>query len=224
MTSYSDSNENKISKIFNYLHLFFLSSIYFAICNILLITSVYLFEIKFYNLFIFFISSILSGPALVALSSFTNKIIYDEPFGVTKEFFKGYKKNFIISLKLWLPLLIVAFIAVFDLKLCFVNSKFLFLIIPLTIMLVVDIVLMSYSLVIISKYNINTIDTIKLSFYLLIKNPFTSIINLVIILLAIFILMNSKSIITLFVISIACFLMIKNMKHVFFFIENKYLK
>lgn len=224
MTGYSDSNENKISKIFNYLHLFFLSSIYFAMCNILLISSLYLFEIKFYNLFIFFISSILTGPALVALSSFINKIIYDEPFGVTKDFFSGYKQNFTLSLKLWLPLLVIAFVIIFDLKLCFVNNKFLFLIIPLAIMLIIDIILASYSLVIISKYNIKPIDAIKLSFYLLIKNPFTSIINLIIILLSIFILINSKSIITLFIISISCFFIIKNMKNIFFFIEKKYLE
>ncbi|MBS5938795.1 MAG: DUF624 domain-containing protein [Clostridium sp.] len=181
-------------------------------------------ELKFYNLFIFFISSVLLGPALVALISFNNKVISDEHFGVTKSFFQGYKKNFFISLKVWVPLLIIAFVIIFDIKLCFVNSKFLFLIIPLTIMLVINILLMSYSLMIISKYTINTIDTLKLSFYLLIKNPFTSIINLVIILLSIFILINSKSIITLFTVSISCFLIAKNMKHVFFFIENTYLK
>lgn len=224
MTGYSDSSENKISRFFKYLHFFFLSSIYFAMCNILLILSLYLFEIKFYNLFIFFIASILTGPALVALSSFINKIIYNEPFGVTKDFFTGYKNNFVLSLKLWLPLLVIAFVIIFDLKLCFINSKFLFLIMPLSIMLIIDIILASYSLVLISKYNIKIIDVIKLSFYLLIKNPFTSIMNLVIILLSIFILFNSKSIITLFIISISCFFIIRNMKGIFFFIEKTYLK
>ncbi len=224
MIDYSNSNENKISKLFNYIHLFFLSSIYFSICNILLILSVYLFEIRFYNILIFLIASILSGPALVALCAFINKIISDDNLSITKEFFYCYKKNFLISLKLWIPLLITAFVIIFDLKLCLINSKFLFLIIPLFIMLTVDIILMSYSLIIISKYNINTLDTLKLSFYLLIKNPFTSIVNLVIILLSTFILINSKSIITLFIVSISSFLIIKNMKHVFFFIENKYLK
>ncbi|MDV4150872.1 YesL family protein [Clostridium sp. AL.422] len=221
MIGYSDSNENKINKLLNYVHAFFLSSIYFGICNILFILPVYLLELNFY---IIFISLVFLGPALVALCSFINKLIFDECFAVTKEFFRGYKNNFLSSLKVWIPLLIIASIIIFDLRLCLANGKFTLLIIPLTIMLIIDIILMSYSLVIISKYKIKTLDTLKLSLYLLIRNPFTSILNLAIIILCTFILINSKSIIAFFIVSIGCFLVIKNMKNLFFFIDNTYLK
>lgn len=221
MIGYSDSNDNKVGKILNYVHVFFLLSIYLAMCNILFILPIYLLELNFY---ILFISLIFSGPALVAVCSFINKLLYDECFEVTKEFFRGYKNNFFIALKVWVPLLIIASIIIFDLSLCFSHGKFSLLIIPLTLMLIIDIILMSYSLVIISKYKVNTLDTLKLSLYLLIRNPFTSILNLAIIILCAFILINSKSIIAFFIISIGCFLIIKNMKNIFFFIENTYLK
>lgn len=224
MNNYSDFEEKRLNKVFNYLHWFFLSSIYFFICNILNVISMYLFELNIDNIIIFFISMILTGPALVALYSFMDKIVYYNYVDTTKDFFKGYTENFLDSLKLWIILLTIAFILIFDLNLCFISGKFLFLIVPIISMLVIDIVLISYSLPIISKYKIKLLDTIKLSLYLTIKNPKTTIINLIIITLSAYITVYYKGFFAFFVWGISCFLIIKNMKYSFLFIENKYLK
>ena len=67
MIGYSDSNDNKVGKILNYVHVFFLLSIYLAMCNILFFLPFYLLELNFY---ILFISLLFSGPALVAVCCF----------------------------------------------------------------------------------------------------------------------------------------------------------
>lgn len=224
MNNYSDFEEKRLNKIFNYLHWFFISSIYFFVCNILNATSMYLFELNIDNIIIFFISMILTGPALVALYSFMDKIVYCNYVDTTRDFFKGYTRNFLDSLKLWIILLTIAFILIFDLNLCFVSGKFLFLIVPIISMLVIDIILMSYSLPIISKYKIKLLDTIKLSLYLAIKNPITTVINLIIVVVSTYITIYYKGFFSFFISGIGCFLIIKNMKYSFLFIENKYLK
>lgn len=224
MSDYSDFEEKRMNKVFNYLHWFFLSSIYFILCNILNTLSIHLLELKIDNLLIFFISMILTGPALVALCSFMNKVIYFNYVDTTRDFFKGYTENFLDSLKLWMILLITATILIFDLNLCLISGKFLFLVIPMILMLIFDITLISYSLPIMSKYKIKTFDTIKLSLYLTVKNPLTTIINFFIIIFSIYMVIYYKWFITLFIASISCFLIIKNMKYSFLFIENKYLK
>lgn len=224
MNSYSDFEEKKINKVFNYLHWFFLSSLYFLLCNILNVLAIYLFEININNIFIFFVSLILTGPALTALLGVMNKIIYDNYVDITIDFFKGYKENFLDSLKLWIGFLTIAFVLIFDLNLCFINNKFLFLITPMISMLIIDIIITSYSLPIISKYRINLLNAIKLSLYFTVKNPIITIINLFIISVSIYIFIYSKAIIGLFSASISCLLIIKNMKYLFLFIENKYLK
>ncbi len=224
MSDYSDFEEKRMNKVFNYIHWFFLSSIYFILCNILNILSMHLFELKIDNLLIFSASMILTGPALVALYSFMNKIIYFNYVDTTRDFFKGYTENFLDSLKIWIILLIIATILIFDLNLCFINGKFLFLIAPMILMLILDIILISYALPIISKYKIKLLDTIKLSLYLAIKNPLTTVINFFIISFSIYTIIYYKGFISLFISSISCFLIIKNMKYSFLFIENKYLK
>jgi len=220
-----ESNSNKFYKILRYIHLFFLSNIYFLICNILLIISLALFEMSFYNIFLFFIPLIFLGPSLSALFYLFNKFLYsDKDLAITKEFFLGYKKNFFNTLKVWIPLLLITFIILFDFNISFLNPKLSLLIIPLIPLFIIDILVIIYSFIFISKYEITSINTLKLSCYILIKSPFTSIFNFIIILLCLFILLYSNSLLSLFIVGFCCYLILKNLKNTFLFIENTYIK
>lgn len=53
MSKYADFQDKPINKTLSYIHWFFISNIYFALCNILLMLSLYLFDIKFENIAIF---------------------------------------------------------------------------------------------------------------------------------------------------------------------------
>lgn len=220
-----ESDDNKFYNILRYIHLFFLSNIYFSLCNILLIISLFLFEMSFYNIFIFFIPLVFLGPSLSALFYLFNKFLYlDRDLLITKEFFLGYKKNFFNTLKVWIPLLLITFIIIFDFKINFLNPKLSLLNIPLTVLFIIDILVIIYNFIFISKYEINAINTLKLSCYSLIKNPFTSIINFIIIVSCLFILLYSKSLLSLFIVGFSCYLILKNLRNTFSFIESTYIK
>ena len=224
MSKYSDFQDKPINKTLSYIHWFFISNIYFALCNILLMLSLYLFDIKFENIAIFFLALIPTGPSLCALCSFMNKLIRDKYVDTTRDFFKGYVENFKASLKFWCIFLLLSFILIFDLKLCLMNRKFIFLIIPMIFMLLFLIILCSYSIPILSKYEIKLLDNIKLSFYLALKTPIKTLLNLVIIALSAYIFLYISNIIGLFVFSISSYILMKNMASCFLFIESKYLK
>ena len=220
-----EANDNKFYSALKYIHLFFLSNIYFALCNILLLTATVFFELSFYNILVYLIPLILLGPSLSALISLLNKFLYlDKDIVITKSFFLFYKKNFIASLKIWLPCLLTACIIIFDLKIIQSNKNLLILSIPLVLLLLIDILLMFYSLIFISKYEITFFNTLKLSLLSIIKKPFTAILNFIIILICTFILIYSNSIISLFIIGLSFFLILKTLKSTFLFIENTYIK
>lgn len=220
-----ESNDNKFYNTLKYIHLFFLSSIYFAICNIFLLSATVFFELSFYNILIYFFPFVLLGPSLSALISLYIKFLYfDKDLNITSTFFKSYKNNFISSLKIWFPSLLILCFITFDFVIIQYNSKLLLLSIPLFFLLVINTLFMIYSLIFISKYEITFINTLKLSLLSITKKPFTSIINFIIILICIFILIFSKSILSLFIVGFSFFLILKSLNNTFLFIENTYIK
>lgn len=224
MNNYSDYDNKRIDKIFNYIHWFLLSSVFFALCNILLILSFILFDINFNHLLVFFIPLIFLGPALSALCTFMYKVVYDRYVDTFRDYFHSYKENFITSLKLWIPFLIISYICIIDLKLSIASGKFLFLVLPLVFILIINILLVSYIFPIISKYKISIIDSYKLAIFLIIQKPLNALLNLAIVLICGYILIYTRSFLILFAASIAAFFLLKNMNYSFLFIENKYLK
>lgn len=223
MAQTTDFDDKPINKILNYIHWFFLTSIYFNLANILFILAIYTFDLRFNNLLIFFIALVPSGPAITALCSCMNKIIFDKYIDTTRDFFKGYKENFILSMKFWIPLLCISSLLIFDIKLCFVNGKFLILQIPLILMLTFSIVLASYVFPIVCRYKIKLLDSIKLAIYLSFKNLLNTIINLLIISVSTYLFINSRGLIGFFLSSIACFGILLNLKSSFRFIQNKFI-
>lgn len=223
MSKTNDFDDKPINKILNYIHWFFLTSIYFTLTNILFILAIYTFDLSFDNLLIFFIALIPSGPAITALFSCMNKVIFDKYVDTTRDFFKAYKENFILSMKFWIPLLCISSLLIFDIKLCFVNGKFLVLQIPLILMMIFSIVLASYVFPIICRYKIKLIDSIKLAIYLSLKNLLNTIINLLIIIFSAYLFINSRGLLGFFLSSIACFGILLNLKASFTFIQNKFL-
>lgn len=224
MAGYRDFEDKPINKTLSYIHWFFISSIYFFICNIIFVLSLFLFDIKLNNMVIFFIAVIPAGPSLTALFYFTNKLVYDKYVDTTRDFIKGYKKNALLSLKFWMIFLIILFVGIFDLKLCFSNGNFLFLIIPLSIILIFSICICSYALPIISKYEIKIFDVFKLSFYLSFKKPLNTFVNIIIISFFLYFIFYSPGIMSIFISSISCYLIQHNLKSSYLFIDNKYLK
>jgi uncharacterized membrane protein YesL len=223
MTNTNDFQDKPINRTFNYIHWFFITNLYFFLCNALFLFVLYTFDVSIKNILLFFLVLIPTGPSLTALCSCMNKVLRDKYLDTTRDFFKAYKENFFSSMKFWILMLIPMFIIIFDINLCFINNKFSFLLIPLIFLLVLIFSVGSYSFPLLSKYKIKLVDLLKLSIYLSFKNIITTIINLVILLISAYLFYNSRGIISVFLCSITCYGLLFNMKKTFMFVENKFL-
>ncbi|WP_160671822.1 DUF624 domain-containing protein [Clostridium sp. C8-1-8] len=224
MANTNDFGDSNLSKVLNYVHWFFLLNIYFFLCNILFIVSIFTMELKFEYIIIFFIALIPTGPSITALCYTMGKIIREKYVDTTRDYFRAYKENFLSSMKLWLIFLVSMFILLLDIKLCFLNRSFLFLLIP-TVLIVLFIVLMfSYSFPLLSRFSMKIKDILKLSIYLSLKNLIPSVINLAILAVSTYLFLNAKGIVGLFLGSLACYGILFNMRKIFDFVENKFIK
>jgi uncharacterized membrane protein YesL len=224
MSNTKDFQDRPMNRTFNYIHWFFITNLFFFLCNAPILLVLYTLNISISNILIFFVALIPTGPSLTALYSCMNKIHRDKYLDTTRDFFKGYKENFFVSMKLWLLLLIPTFIIIFDINLCLTNNNFSYLLIPLIFLFVLILSLGSYSFPLLSKYQIKLVDLLKLSIYLLFKNIMNTIINLIIIFVSAYLFFNSNGIISIFLFSAACYASLFNMKKAFMFVENKFLR
>jgi uncharacterized membrane protein YesL len=104
------------------------------------------------------------------------------------------------------------------------NGKFLFLILPMTLILILAVIFISYALSVLSKYEIKLYDLTKLSVYLSLKNPIKSILNLIIISVLFYIFLSFSNLLGMFIPSLGAYLIMRNMKYSFLFIDRKYLR
>lgn len=223
MNDYNDFQNSSIGRFFMGLYTITFGSIYFVLCNALIIIALYALKIDIRNIIAFYIALIPTGPALAALISVINKFNENYEMSITKDFFKYYIKNFKSSIKIWSILLTLCTILIFDLSICFQNNKFPILIIPMIIMLLLIILLILNSIPILCRYEIDTWNNLKLSFYLIFRKPFNSAVNIVILLAWLNLLDFNNFIIKLLVSGIAVFLIMKFYEKTYKIIDNEYL-
>lgn len=223
MSSYSDFQNSSINKIFRYIYTITFGGIYFVLYNFLLVGALYILKIDLRNIVAFYIALIPVGPALAALITVINNLNKEKDINITKDFFKGYIKNFKASIKMWTMLLTLATILVFDLVICFKNSKFPLLVIPMIIMLVFVLVILVNSFPILCRYEINTINNIKLSISLILKKPSITITNLAILIIWLNLLNLNNFIIKLLISGVAVLAMIKVYEKNYLIIDKNYL-
>lgn len=220
---YSDFEESSISKIFKYIYTITFGSIYFSLCNIIAFIIFHILKFDLQNIVFFYIALIPSGPSFAALIYVINNIKKKENSHVTKEFFEGYKKNFKASIKIWTIILTITTILIFDLGICFENSKFPILIIPMTIMLIFILLILVNSFPILCRYEINTINNIKLSINTILRKPSISITNLAILIIWLNLLNLNNLIIKILISGVAILAMMKVYDKNYIMIDNSYL-
>lgn len=223
MDDCSDFQNSPISKFFKYIYIITFGSIYFVLCNFLLIIAIYLLKIEIENILGFFIALIPTGPSLAALISIISKVSSDEEIHITKEFFKEYIKNFKAALKVWITLLTLGTILILDLDICFRYSNFPLLILPIILIFIFIILLVLNSFPILCRYEIDTWNNFKLSIHFIFKKPLTSIANLLILIVCIYFLKFNNIFIQLLIPGIAIFAIMNVYQKIYFIIDNEYL-
>ena len=115
MQSKNNFIDSRFSTIMNYVFNFSMSSVYFILCNSLLIIGMLFFSFSYENSILFFILLLPMGPSITAMFFVMNKLIKHKDIDVTKDFFKSYKTNFKQSILIWIIELIIISILLFDL-------------------------------------------------------------------------------------------------------------
>lgn len=216
--------DKPIYSITNYIIGFCLSSIYFAVCNILLILFFVLTVTSpdDFSLFLFFICLIPLGPSLGALYSTMGKIIRERDIYFSSFFWNSYKKNFLSNLKLWLIEIILITIFFMDFKYFYVNMPQTGIHIIFVLLLAISLVIGLYAFPINSRFELKLKDLLVLSLYFAIKKFPTTLLKIVIIAIAYYLLRSVSITFFIFLPSIICTIFLHYDKNIFIEIENKF--
>lgn len=203
-------NLDRIFDTFNYIFWFFLLNLFFMIFNIPLVCFFLFVGISNISTYLplFLLCLIPVGPSLTALLYCMGKLIRHRTLNILQDFLKGLKLNFKQSTFLWCCELLVVFMLYSNIKF-FSTAKFSLVITCLFISLIILILLMTpYIYMLISRFSMKPLDTIKASIVLVFTRPILTISN-ILILLASFILFElTPGTVILFISSIFSFLLI----------------
>lgn len=198
----------KVFMACNYVWWFLLANIYFAVMNLPMIVNIFVLgntEMSGVNVFLF-ICLIPLGPAFSAMFTVMGKLVREKEVNVTKEFFKGYKRNFWESLFFWilqLVLLSVVYIDILYLNTTGLPTIFKYLIIAAAF-IIGSIGL--YGFPIISRFYLRISDVIKLALKYTFKRLDVTMLNWLTIVAIFLILIRVNNIMLLFAVSVACYL------------------
>ena len=213
--------EGPIYTALEYIFWFCIINIYFIICNIPFVITFYCKEISYNNLNYFIISLIPFGPAIVALYASMGKIIRDKTIKPTFYYFQSYKNNFKTSIKLWIGILLIYYILIFDINFALNINKYGYLFPLLIIMLVLFINFSTILLVIFSRFEFKFNHLVKLAFYYTVKKPFLIISNTLALLLMVFVVFKAFAAIIFFFFSLIAYWITYNCKKMLNEIETE---
>lgn len=219
-----DFYDQPLFTISNYFITYFLNSIYFSLCNILLILFFLLIQISSENfsLFSLFVALIPLGPALGALYCTMGKVVREKEL-FSSYYWKSYKNNFLSFLKIWMFFLIIICILLFDFRYFYLNSSssklhWLFMILAILFSL-----LGTYAFSINSRFKITFKNLVILSISYMFKNFGTTILKFVVILVAYYLTKYLSIGFLMFIPGIICILFYYYDKSMLNEIEEKYI-
>ncbi|MCF0146870.1 MAG: YesL family protein [Clostridium sp.] len=203
-------NFEKIFEAFNYVFWFFLLNLFFMAFNIPLILFFTFVGIS--NIFeyfpLFLICLLPTMPTFTALLYCMNKIITNKDLEIIKDFIKGIKLNFKQSFLIW-------FIELSLINILYINIRFFTLIkhnIILTCLfstiLIVLAIVTPYISILISRFKMKTIDTLRTAFILSFTRPILTITNLLLFIFTLIIFEVAPGTVILFISSLLSFLLL----------------
>ena len=220
-----DFYDQPLFTISNYFIAYFLNSIYFSLCNILLIFFFLLIEISSdnFSLFSLFVALIPLGPALGSLYCTMGKVVREKELFSSSYYWKSYKNNFISFLKIWMFFLSVIYILLFDFMYFYLNSPQTQLYWIFMILTVLFALLGTYAFSINSRFKITFKNLIILSISCMFKNFGTSILKFVIMGIIYYLCKNLSIGFLLFIHGIICMLFYYYDKAILDKIEKTYI-
>lgn len=178
MMLFGKFGEGPLFTITNYIYWFTMTSILFWAVNALqlfvLVIGMFT-DIDESYMIIFYLASILTGPALATLLSVTGKLVRENDLNVFKDFFKAYKENFKQSILLWIILLVFMAVINFDAIFFLKSDSYKYLTYVFIAFGILAFIVGIFAFAIMTRFSFKTKDLIKLAFYYLIKKFYITI-------------------------------------------------
>lgn len=219
-----DFYDKSLYTISNYVFGFIQSSLYFAVCNILLILFFVFTTIlpRQFNLLLLFIALIPLGPSLSALYSSIGKIISEKDIYFSSHFWNFYKNNFLSTLKIWVIQLIILAILFIDFQYFYLNAPENNIHIIFGVLIIIFMLISFYSLPINSKFEIKLKDLFVLSIYYMLRKLPVTILKVGTFVLTYYLANNISLLFLIFMPSIICFIFFIYDRYIFKEIEDKF--
>lgn len=178
-------------------------------------------EPNIYAYILLFVTAIPMGPSISALLSVMEKLMKEKEIDVWKDYSKAYRQNFKQSLDIWVFLLGVFGILLVDIK--FVSSipSYRFLAAFFLGIIIILLLIALYAFPILTKFNMKTIDIIRVSIYFSMKKLPTTAVKIVIIIGSFYLLKYFKIIGVMFFTSVIAYLIMLYDKSTFAELESK---
>lgn len=222
MNNNMDYKEGVILTIINYMTWFVLANLYFLVSNIFFIVYIITFGANITILLL--IVLIPMGPSITALCATMGKIIREKDINITAYYFKAYKMNFKQSLILWCIELLIFFVTYMDLNVVAKDNIFGSFAILFIMICILTIGLGTIIFPIVSRFDLRTLDVLKLSFIFSIKKYYLIILNIIIISIGFYLLYTLPGMVFLCLSSLMCFIIMNNNKSIIKEIEECIIK
>ena len=201
---------DKIFDTFNYIFWFFMLNLFFLIFNIPVILFFIFMGINKIGEYLplFLICLIPSAPSFTVILYCMRKLIFTKDLSLFSDLKKGLKLNFIPSIKIWIPELLMILIISSNIKFFTSFYRSIFLVCIFSILLVFVFSITPYIYILISRFSMNSFDILKTSFTLTFTRPIITITNILLLIVSIVIFELSPATMSLFIISIFAFSLI----------------
>ncbi|KRG08894.1 YesL family protein [Lederbergia galactosidilytica] len=193
-----------------YLYNFFMTNLYFILCNLLFFIVFYLADFVFENILLFYITLIPMGPAITAVLSTMGKLVREKDIQVTRDFFKAYTLNFWPTMKYWFIQLTILLILAIDIGYSTNHSNIFSPV--FFILMIVCVFIMIYAFPIISRFEVKLKNLFIVSIYSNFKYFKATLLNITSIGAFVIIYWNFPSISFLFSISLIGYFVMLNLQ------------
>lgn len=203
-------NLDKIFDTFNYIFWFFILNLFFMIFNIpVILFFIFVGISNMFNYFpLFLLCLIPTAPAFTALLYCMRRLVFSKDLEPVSDFKKGIKLNFIPSLKIWIPELLIILALYSNIQFFTSIYKSIILVCIFSAILILVFAATPYIYILISRFSMKPLDILRTSFILTFTRPIITITNILLFVTALILFEISPATMSLFIISIFAFAII----------------
>lgn len=203
-------NLDKIFDTFNYIFWFFLLNIFFMIFNIPVILFFLFVGISdvFTYFPLFLVCLIPTVPAFTVLLYCMGKLIRTKSLDIVKDFIKGVKLNFLQSLSMWIPELLIILALYSNVKFFSTVNHNMLLTCLFASLLILVAAVTPHLYILMSRFSMKNFDLLKTSFILTFTRPIITITNILILIVSLVLFEIAPGTMALFIASILAFSLI----------------